>query len=278
MIFFIINDIFLKKLVGLQINILKMNLIDTHTHLYLAEFKEDINNVLDFSINAGVKKHVLPSIDSSHYDEMMNLCNFFPENFFPLIGLHPCSVKDDWKQEIEFVKTELNKRKFYGIGEVGIDLYWDKTHLNQQKQAFEIQLQLAVENDLPVIIHQRDSFTEIFEILSNFQTKKIKGIFHCFAGDIETALKCIDMGFYIGIGGVVTFKNSMMAKVVENVDLKNIVLETDSPYLAPMPYRGKRNQSSYLQIIAKKISEIKNSSINEVAKITTVNAEEIFKF
>lgn len=276
MIFFIIIDIFLKKLVRLQIKKLKMKLVDTHTHLYLSDFKDDMQNVVNYSLNAGVSKHILPSIDSSHYYEMMNLSEEFPDNFFPLIGLHPCSVKENWQSEINFVIDKLKNNKFYGIGEVGIDLYWDKTFIEEQKKAFELQIQLALDNNLALVIHQRNSFDEVFEVLSRFQNQKFKGVFHCFAGDVETAKKCIDLGFLIGIGGVVTFKNSMMAEVVKNIDVEHIILETDSPYLAPMPYRGKRNQSSYLQIIAKKVSEIKDCSINEVAQITTENAERLF--
>lgn len=253
-----------------------MKLIDTHTHLYLSEFEDDIANVLDYSINSNVVKHILPSIDSSHFNNMMNLVNNFPSNFFPLIGLHPCSVKENWEFELDFVKEKLNEQKFFGIGEVGIDLYWDKTFIEEQKKAFEAQIQLALDNNLALVIHQRNSFDEVFEVLSKFDNQKFKGVFHCFAGDVETANKCIDLGFFIGVGGVVTFKNSLMSEVVNNVDLKHLVLETDSPYLAPVPYRGKRNQSSYLQIIAKKVSEIKECSINEVAKITTENAERLF--
>lgn len=253
-----------------------MLFVDTHSHLYLSEFDNDIDKIIVESKQLNITKHILPSIDSKNYSNLMNLVSKDFEIFFPLIGLHPCSVKDDWKKEISFVESKIKEHKFFGIGETGIDLYWDKTYINEQKLTFEIQLQLAINNNLPIVIHQRNSFKEIFEILENFRFQNLKGVFHCFAGDTEIAFKCIDYGFLLGVGGVVTYKNSLLAEVVSKIDLKNLILETDSPFLPPVPHRGKRNQPTYLPIIASKIAEIKNIDIEEVAEKTSENAVSLF--
>lgn len=251
--------------------------IDTHTHLYAEEFNNDRAQVIKKAIGAGVKKLYLPNIDSTSIEGMLELEKSYPENCFPMMGLHPCSVNESVEAELKIVEEWLSKRKFCAVGEIGIDLYWDKTFFEQQKMAFQKQIDWALHYDLPIVIHCRDAFDEIFEILS--ANKKLpKGIFHCFSGSLEQANKIIDLGgFKLGIGGVVTFKNSGLDKVVEQLDLQHLVLETDSPYLAPVPFRGKRNESSYLMMVAEKVAQIKKSSIAEVAEITTKNAEEIFK-
>lgn len=256
-----------------------MNLTDTHTHLFASEFDEDRAEVVQRAINEGVTKCFLPNIDSSSVDPMLDLSKSFPNNCFPLIGLHPCSVNKNFKEELEAIKNWLfeKKEKFYGVGEIGIDLYWDKTFFEEQKEAFRTQVEWAKQLKLPAIIHTRNSFNEANEIVKELKDKYLKGIFHCFSGTLEDANKIIELGdFKMGIGGVLTFKNSGLDKIVEAIDLKHFVLETDSPYLAPVPYRGKRNESSYLKIIAEKIAAIKNITLDEVAEVTTGNAKEIF--
>ena len=250
--------------------------IDTHTHLYSEEFKTDINKALKKAIDAGVDKFFLPNIDSSSVAGMHALCEKYPAHCFAMMGLHPCAVKENYKEELAIAYNYLQSKKHVAIGEIGIDLYWDKTFFTQQVEAFETQIKWALEFNLPIVIHCRNSFDEIFEVLTRFE-KLPKGIFHCFSGNTEQAQKIIDAtNFKLGIGGVITFKNSGLDKVVENIDLKNLVLETDSPYLAPVPYRGKRNESAYIPLIAAKIAEIKQCSLIEVAATTTANAKEIF--
>lgn len=250
--------------------------IDTHTHLYSEEFNADRANVIRKAISAGVTKLYLPNIDSTSIDGMLALEKEYPQNCFPMMGLHPCSVNENVEAELNLVGDWLAKRKFSAVGEIGIDLYWDKTFFEQQKMAFKKQIDWALQYDLPIVIHCRDAFDEIFEILTAYP-KLPKGIFHCFSGNLEQANKIIEhTQFKLGIGGVVTFKNSGLDKVVEQIDMKHLVLETDSPYLAPVPFRGKRNESGYLMMVAEKVAQIKNSSIAEVAEITTKNAEEIF--
>ncbi len=253
-----------------------MLLIDTHTHLYLEEFKKDKIDVIKKAIASNVKKLILPNIDSTTIDDLLNTANAFPNNIFPLIGLHPTSVEEDYENEINIIKKYLKKIKFYGIGEIGLDFYWDTTFKDEQIKAFTKQLQIAEQNNLPAIIHTRNSFNETIEIVKQQKTKNLTGIFHCFTGNINQAKEIINLGFYIGIGGILTFKNSGLDKVLKNISLQNIVLETDAPYLAPVPKRGKRNESSYINYIAKKLAEIKNVSINEVADITSENAIKIF--
>jgi TatD DNase family protein len=250
--------------------------IDTHTHLYLEDFKNDIDAVIKRANDAGVDKFFLPNIDATSVDVMHELCKKFPGQCFPMMGLHPCSVKENYLEELSAAHQQLKSNKYYAVGEIGIDLYWDKTLLRQQIDAFEKQIQWALDFDLPIVIHCRDAFDEIYDVLSN--TKALpKGIFHCFSGNAEQAQKVTDLGgFKLGIGGVVTFKNSGLDKAIEHIDLKHIVLETDSPYLTPTPYRGQRNESSYIRIIANRIAEIKNCNVGLVAEITTKNAIEIF--
>jgi len=255
-----------------------MIFIDSHTHLYLNEFSDDLNQVVENAINKGVKYMLLPNIDSTSIEKMIKTCNDFPNNCLPMMGLHPTSVKSNFRNELKIVENYLSKRNFYAIGEIGIDLYWDKTFYKEQIEALKFQIGLAKEYNLPIVIHSRNSFDEIYKVLSESKFPKMRGVFHCFSGSLEQAKKVIDeLGFKLGIGGVVTFKNSGLDKVVKEIDLKNILLETDSPFLAPMPYRGKRNESAYTIIIAEKIASIKNITIKEVAETTTKTAIELFK-
>ena len=251
--------------------------IDTHTHLYSEEFNEDRTAVINTAISNSVTKLYLPNIDSNSIDGMLQLEKEFPDNCFAMMGLHPCSVKENYLDELTIVKKWLDKRKFIAIGEIGIDLYWDKTFITEQEIAFKKQIDWALEYNYSIVIHCRNAFDEIFAILQSYK-KLPKGIFHCFSGDVEQAQKILALkNFKLGIGGVVTFKNSGLDKVVETISIEDIVLETDSPYLAPMPYRGKRNESSYIPLIAKKVAELKNISIEEVENITTKNANFIFE-
>ncbi|MEI8136571.1 MAG: TatD family hydrolase [Bacteroidota bacterium] len=250
--------------------------IDTHTHLYAEEFNTDRNPVIQKAIDNGIKKFYLPNIDSSSIEGMHQLEKVFPENCFAMMGLHPCSVNATVNEELVIVKEWLSKRKYAAIGEIGIDLYWDKTFLKEQQHAFKEQIKWALQYNCAIIIHCRDAFDEIYEILSSFE-KLPKAIFHCFSGNLDQANKIIDLGnFKLGVGGVLTFKNSGLDKVIENIDMEHLVLETDAPYLAPVPFRGKRNEPVYLLEVAKKLAEIKNVSINEVGYITNKNAKFIF--
>ena len=252
--------------------------IDTHTHLYSEEFKTDIDEALQKAINAGVEKFYLPNIDSSSIAGMHALCEKYPQHCFPMMGLHPCSVKENYKEELAIAYKRLQQNKYAAVGEIGIDLYWDKTFFAQQVEAFETQINWALEFNLPIVIHCRNSFDEIFEVLNRFK-KLPKGIFHCFSGNAEQAQQIINTtNLKLGIGGVLTFKNSGLDKVIENIDLMHLVLETDSPYLAPVPHRGKRNESAYIPLIAAKLADVKNCSVLEVATITTANAKEIFNW
>jgi len=256
-----------------------MILTDTHTHLYSEQFNDDIHTVIQNSIDKGITRLFLPNIDSTSIDGMMKLGTDYPNNCFPMMGLHPTSVGENYKEELALVEDWMSKQKFCAIGEIGIDLYWDKTHLKEQQEAFRFQIELAKKYDLPFVIHCRDAFEEIFEILDELNDDKMRGIFHCFTGTVEQANHVINYGgFKIGIGGVVTFKNSGLDKVVEQLDLAHLVLETDSPYLAPTPFRGKRNESTYLYTIAEKVADIYNISIEEVSKITTENSKQVFGF
>jgi len=253
-----------------------VNIIDTHTHLYVKQFKEDIDIVIQRSIDKGINKFIFPAIDSSHFNDMHNLKDKYPDNIYLMSGLHPTDVKEDFKDELEFVVNSLNTHDYVAIGEIGIDLYWDKSFLNEQQEAFEFQIRLAIKHDLPIVIHCRDAFDEIFEILDKENCPKLRGVFHCFTGTLEQAKRAIDLDFVLGIGGVVTFKNGGIDKFLNQIDLKHIVIETDSPYLAPVPFRGKRNESSYIIHVVEKLSEIYGLSKEEIAHITTKNAEKVF--
>ena len=252
-------------------------IVDTHTHLYLKDFEADIDLVIQRSIDLNIKKFFLPAIDSTHTKSMLSLKNRYPDLMHLMAGLHPCSVKDNYIDELNHVKDILDSEKITAIGEIGIDLYWDKSTLKTQKIVFKNQINLAKKYDLPIVIHCRDAFDEIFEILELENHEKLRGIFHCFSGSYEQAIKAISFNMKLGIGGVATFKNGRIDTFLNKIPLNNIVLETDSPYLAPAPYRGKRNESSYLSIIIKKLSEIYNISENNISEITTNNAFEIFK-
>ena len=254
-----------------------MEFIDTHAHLYLEQFDADREKMIGDAIQSGVVKMFLPNIDSETIGTMNHLCEKFPENCFPMIGLHPSHVKDNFQEELTRVRTEATTGKYIAIGEIGIDLYCDKTYLAEQEEAFAAQLQLAKDLNLPVAIHARDSFDEIFEILDQYNDSNLKGVLHCFTGTLAQAQRIIDYGdFYLGIGGVATFKNGGLDQVIPFVELDFLVLETDAPFLAPIPYRGKRNQSQYIPIIVDKIANLKGIKIEEVAEVTTRNALKLF--
>lgn len=251
-------------------------LTDTHTHLYSDHFNEDLSLVMQRAFDSGVKRLFIPAIDSATTEAMYSLEKQYPDNVFLMMGLHPTSVKSNFEQELEHVKREFSKRHFFAVGEIGIDLYWDKSNLENQKKAFKIQIQLAKKYKLPIVIHCRDAFDEIFKILESENDDDLFGIFHCFTGTEEQANKAISFNMKLGIGGVVTFKNSNIDAFLNKIDIKNIVLETDSPYLSPVPYRGKRNESSYLPLICKKLAEIYQLSEEEISLITTQNSKDVF--
>ncbi len=255
-----------------------MHFIDTHTHLYAEEFDIDGKEVIQNAIDLGVKHFYLPNIDIDSIESMNRLVSEFPENCFPMMGLHPCSVKEDWKNQLSIIEKELfSKPNYIAVGEIGIDLYWDKTFLKQQQEVFTQQIEWAKKLHLPIVIHVRDAFDEVFELVDQFHDDNLWGIFHCFSGNLSQAHKIIEYGnFKLGIGGVVTFKNAGLDKVLEEISLEHIVLETDSPYLAPAPHRGKRNESTYIPLIASKLSDIYNLSIDEIAEITSQNALSVF--
>lgn len=253
-----------------------MILTDTHTHLYSTDFDEDREAVMQRAIEAGVTRFFVPAIDSGTTSAMYDLEKNYPENVFLMMGLHPVSVKEDYETELKHVEEEFSKKKFYAIGEIGIDLYWDKSTFEWQREAFRYQIKLAKKHELPIVIHCRNAFDEVFEVLEEEKSEGLFGIFHCFTGNKEQALQAISHNMKLGIGGVVTFKNGGIDKFLDEIDLKHIVLETDSPYLAPKPFRGKRNESSYLVHIAEKLSKIYGISIEEIAEITTQNSEKIF--
>lgn len=248
--------------------------IDTHSHIYEDEFQADRAEVVERAYKAGVEKMVLPDIDSRSRPKMLDLVNTYPQKMFPLIGLHPTSVNETYREELSAAEQELGETTFYGIGECGIDLYWDKTWYKEQTKVFEYQLNWARELDLPVIIHARESLPEIFRILKKYPYAK--GIFHCFSGSQKEAQLACEMGFFLGIGGIVTFKNSGLAATIAQVGLEKLVLETDAPYLAPVPYRGKRNESSYIPLIAQKIADIFGENVKKIEEITTQNAMNLF--
>ena len=253
-----------------------MIITDTHTHLYSEAFDEDREEVIVRAMDAGVTRFFIPAIDSTYTLAMYDLEKSYPENIFLMMGLHPTHVKENFKEELRHVEEQLAQRKFLAIGEIGIDLYWDKTFLKEQQRAFRHQIHLAKKYKLPIVIHCREAFDEIFEILEQEKDDNLFGIFHCFTGTIEQANKAIAYGLKLGIGGVSTFKNGKIDQFLNQIDLKHIVLETDSPYLAPVPYRGKRNESSYIVKVLEKLALIYNLSKEEIASITTQNSKEIF--
>jgi len=253
-----------------------MILTDTHTHLYYEKDPELRDQLMQRCLENKVSRLFLPNVDSESIPLVFSLSEQYPENCFPMLGLHPCDVKDNFKEELTFIEQEIAQRKIYAIGEIGIDLHWDKTTLSIQQEAFRIQIAWAKKLDLPIVIHCREAFDEIFEIICELKDEKLRGIFHCFSGTLEQAEKVIDLGFYLGIGGVLTYKNSGLDKVVEQISLDYLVLETDSPYLTPVPFRGKTNESSYLIYVAQKLADIKQISIESLAEITTHNSKLVF--
>lgn len=250
-------------------------MIDSHCHLYLDEFDEDLDLVISRAKDKGISRFYFPAIESTTHEKMLAVEAAYPGYCFSMIGLHPCSVKDKYADEIKIVEQWLAIRQFAAIGEIGLDLYWDKSFISSQYDAFHAQIGLAISNKLPIVIHSRDATDECVEVVSQYAD--LKGIFHCFGGTPDQAQAIIDCGFLLGIGGVVTYKNSGLADVIKNISLQNIVLETDSPYLTPVPFRGKRNESSYLEIIAGKIAEIKGIDITEVESVTDANALNLFQ-
>ncbi|MFP5471034.1 MAG: TatD family hydrolase [Bacteroidia bacterium] len=254
-----------------------MILTDTHTHLYSKELAEDIDELIKVAFDKNIERFFLPNVDIENIEAMLNLQKKYPKNIFPMMGLHPCSVKEDYKQQLDVIKHHLDHEKYYAVGEIGIDLYWDKTFVEQQKEAFRTQIHWAKEKKLPIVIHARESFKEIFEIVDEENDDNLSGIFHCFTGTKEDAERIIHYGgFKLGIGGVVTFKNSGLDDVLKSVDIKHLVLETDAPYLAPAPHRGKRNEPSYLELVALKLCDIYQLSLEEIANITTQNSKKVF--
>ncbi|MDG1689851.1 MAG: TatD family hydrolase [Flavobacteriales bacterium] len=251
--------------------------IDTHTHIYLQDFDEDRKGIISECLNSGVNKLLLPNIDRSSIADVIKICEVYKNICYPMVGLHPCYVKDSYEDDLDFLKPLIKPIKPIAIGEIGIDLYWDKSNLEIQKKAFIAQINWAKEFKLPIVIHARDSYNEIFEVLDQVNDENLKGVFHCFSSSLKDADRILNYGgFKLGIGGVITFKNSGLDKVVKNIDIKNIVLETDSPYLTPTPFRGTRNKSSYIPIIANKLSDIYEISSEEIGNITSKNAKEIF--
>ena len=253
-------------------------LIDTHTHLFVPEFDTDRREVVTRAIAEGVEKMFLPNIDIHSIDALNKLAAEFPENCFPMMGLHPCSVKENWETDLEIIRTNLFKNKYIAVGEIGVDMYWDKSTIDIQKKAFAMQIEWAKELKLPIVIHVRDAYNETFEVVDKLNDANLTGIFHCFTGTLEQANHIIDYGgFKLGIGGVLTYKNSGLDKTLMEIDLEHLVLETDSPYLAPVPHRGKRNESAYLISVAQKLAEVKDVHIETIGEITSANARSIFK-
>lgn len=253
-----------------------MIITDTHTHLYSELFDDDRDTTINKAIQLGITRFFIPAIDSSYTAAMFELERAFPENMFLMAGLHPTSVKENYKDELTHVENMLSKRRFYAVGETGIDLYWDTSTLAIQQEAFKYQIQLAKEYKLPIVIHCREAFDEIFEVLEGENHDGLFGIFHCFTGTLEQAKRAISFNMKLGIGGVVTFKNGKIDQFLNQIDLKHIVLETDAPYIAPVPYRGKRNESAYIIEVLNKLSEIYNVPSEKIATITTQNSKEVF--
>ena len=254
-----------------------MKFIDTHTHLFSEQFDEDRNEAVQRAIDVGVKKMFLPNIDVDSIEPMLDLVAAFPTNCHPMIGIHPCSINENWEKEVALVERYLNQNKFCAVGEIGIDLYWDKSTQQIQELAFEAQVALAKKYKLPIAIHVRNAFDETLALMDRLNDHDLSGVFHCFTGSVDQAKHILEYGnFMLGIGGVLTFKNSGLDKVIEEIDLRHLILETDAPYLAPTPYRGKRNQSEYIPLIAEKLAAVKGVSIEEVARITTENALRLF--
>ncbi len=256
-----------------------MHFIDTHTHLFSEKYEGQNSEVVKRALDSGIDKMVLPNIDLKSIQSMMDLSREYPKHCFPTMGLHPCDVKEDYKKVLSEMKKLFSENRFYAIGETGLDLYWDKSTLSIQKEALRIQIEWAKVYQLPIIIHARESYDELFEVFDEMNDDRLSGVFHCFTGNEEQAAKIIGYGnFWLGIGGVLTYKNSGLDETVRYLDLDHLVLETDSPYLSPAPHRGKTNESSYLHYIASKLAEVKEISIEEVSRVTTKNAQQLFNF
>ena len=255
---------------------MKSELIDTHCHLYLEEFAGDLVEVMKRADDEGVKRIYMPAIDSRHLDRMLELQKTYKDICYSMLGLHPCYVRENYREELDNIKKAIEMDQFSAIGEIGLDYYWDRTFDDQQMICFHEQIDLSVKYDLPIVIHSRSSMDACIQVLREKKSTGVRGIFHCFSGTLQNAKNIIDCGFLLGIGGVVTYKNSGLAEVVAEVPLEHIVLETDAPYLSPVPFRGKRNESSYLKYVVAKIAEIKNIDSEEVAEVTTSNAKKIF--
>lgn len=253
-----------------------MKFIDTHTHIYLEQFDEDRTTVIEKAQQLSLEKLLVPDIDSSHRPKMLEVCKQFNDYCLPMLGIHPTSVNDDYQNELSLLKKALEKENPIAIGECGLDYYWDKTFVEQQTKVFVEHLYLAQHYKLPLVIHSRKSLNDIIRLLKQFKNLNVSGVFHCFPGNLIEAEQVMNLGFFLGIGGVVTYKNSIMAEVVKNAPLDYLLLETDAPYLPPSPHRGKRNESSYIPIIAQKIAELKQITIDEVAEVTFKNAVSLF--
>lgn len=250
--------------------------IDTHTHLYDEQFDSDRKTSIQQAIDQGVEKMYLPNCDSSTIEGMLEVEKAFPSHCFAMMGLHPCYVKENVHDELAIMEAWLTKRTFSAIGEIGLDYHWDKTYINEQKKAFRTQIEWSLQYNRPIVIHTREATKDTIEIVKEYAPKGVRGVFHCFSGSVETARQIIDLGFYLGIGGVLTYKNAGLQEVVQLIDLKHIVLETDAPYLSPVPHRGKRNESSYTLFIAEKLANLKGIDLTTVASITTENALKLF--
>jgi len=254
-----------------------MMLVDTHAHLYLEQFDEDRDAMMQRASDAGIGRVYLPNIDSRTVEAMLAVEAAYPEQCFPMMGMHPCSVKEDYEAELSVVRHWLEQRPFCAVGEIGIDLYWDKTFFEAQQKVFTTQVEWALEFDLPIVIHLRDSFDEVVELLKPIRDSRLRGIFHCFGGSVAQAETAISLGFLLGIGGVLTYKKSGLDETLKHIGLEHLVLETDSPYLTPVPYRGKRNEPAYVRIVAERLSEVKQENIEVIAEYTTRNALRMFE-
>src|SRR5215203_985474 len=251
-------------------------IIDTHSHIYLPEFRDDLDQMLSRAQNEAITVILMPAIDNEVHQAMLEIEARYTGKCLSMMGLHPCSVREGYKQELKTVQEYFEKRRFVAVGETGLDFYWDRTFTKEQYDSFQMQIELAKQYKLPVVIHSRNSIDECIKVIRENQQGNLKGVFHCFSGNEKQAKEIIALGFYLGIGGVVTFKNSGLDKVMTDIDMKNVVLETDSPYLAPVPFRGKRNECSYLKYVVEKLAQIKNVRKEEVANITTKNAKDLF--
>ena len=253
-----------------------MTLIDTHSHIYLADFEEDRQAIIERADKAGIIKILMPAIDSASHEDMLKMEKQFPGKCISMAGLHPCSVMEKYDTELNTIKEYLAINKFIAIGETGLDFYWDVTYKDQQYDAFQRQIDWALHYNIPVVIHSRNSTDECIDMIKKNQKGELKGVFHCFSGSLQQARQIIDLGFYLGIGGVLTFKNSGLDTVMKNLGMENVILETDAPYLAPVPFRGKRNEPVYITYVVQKLADIKSKAVEEIATITTANAQKLF--